>query len=222
MTGSIERRDEFDGSCSDAELIAALSATRDEAMEALLRRYGRIVQRVAMNILRDRAEAEDVTQEVFFEVYRKAHLYDPARGTVRVWLMQYAYHRSLRRKASLRLRAAYSGEPLEHADVVEPRSRRALTSDESRWLITRGLASLPERQRQTLELAYLEGLSLREIALRLEVSLGCARHYYYRGLARMRTWLTGANPAPSDERRPRRRARVTRALPAAPKMSRVA
>lgn len=222
MTGTIERRDEFDGSCSDAELIAALSGTKGEAMEALLQRYGRIVQRVAVNILRDRAEAEDVTQEVFFEVYRKAHLYDPARGTVRVWLMQYAYHRSLRRKASLRLRAAYCGEPLEDADLPVQRSRRMLTSDESRWLVTRGLASLPERQRQTLELAYLEGLSLREIADRLQVSLGCARHYYYRGLAKMRTWLTGANSERAGQRRARRRRRVTRALPASRKMSRVA
>jgi RNA polymerase sigma-70 factor (ECF subfamily) len=175
-------------SCSDTELVAELRAMNGDAMEALLHRYGRLIRRVAAGILRDSAEAEDVTQEVFFEVYRKAHLYDPSRGTVRVWLMQYAYHRSLSRKAALRLRVAYQGEPLDGLELAEKRHRRDLTRDECRWIIGAGLAQLPERQRTTLELAYLEELSLRDIAVRLQVSLGCARHYYYRGLARLRAW----------------------------------
>lgn len=175
-------------SCSDADLMAELRAMNGDAMEALLHRYGRLIRRVAAGILRDTAEAEDVTQEVFFEVYRKAHLYDPSRGTVRVWLMQYAYHRSLSRKAALRLRVAYQGESLDGLELAEQRHRRDLTRDECRWIIRAGLAQLPERQRTTLELAYLEELSLRDIAARLEVSLGCARHYYYRGLARLRAW----------------------------------
>ena len=68
---------------ADAVLIAEMHLPGSDALAALFRRYIRLVHRVAANILRDDAEAEDVTQEVFLEVYRKAHLYDPSRGAVR-------------------------------------------------------------------------------------------------------------------------------------------
>src|SRR5262249_53521093 len=83
------------GSKPDAELMADMHAPSGDPLGALICRYGRLVHRVALDILHDAGEAEDVTQEVFLEVYRKAHLYDPSRGSVRVWLLQYAYHRSL-------------------------------------------------------------------------------------------------------------------------------
>jgi RNA polymerase sigma factor (sigma-70 family) len=108
---------------SDAELVADLHRASDDALDLLLRRYARLVHRVAANILRDPTEAEDITQEVFFEISRKAHLYDPERGTVKVWLLQYAYHRTLRRKADLQRRAAYRGEPIELLEVRPDRAR---------------------------------------------------------------------------------------------------
>lgn len=176
---------------SDAQLIADLHQASGDALDLLLRRYARLVHRVAANILRDPTEAEDITQEVFFEISRKAHLYDPQRGTVKVWLLQYAYHRTLRRKADLQRRAAYRGEPIELVDVRADRTHVAqplLSCQERRWLLRAGLDRLPERQRTTLELVCLEELTLRDVAARLSVSLGCARHYYYRGLARLRSW----------------------------------
>src|SRR5688572_24200545 len=183
---------------SDAELMADMRATDGDALAALFYRYGRLVYRVAVGILRDAGEAEDVTQEVFLEVYRKAHLYDPARGSVRVWFLQYAYHRTLRRKAALSRRAAYRGEPLDVVDLLTGRRQPPLTPDECRWVITAGLERLPVNQRRTLELTCFDELSLRDVADRLGVSLGCARHYYYRGLARLRTWaravLQGSPP----------------------------
>src|SRR2546430_5534507 len=130
---------------SDAELVADMHATNEDALAALIRRYVRLIYRVAADILRDTGEAEDVTQEVFLEIYRKAYLYDPSRGTVRVWLLQYAYHRALRRKAALRRRAAYNGEPLEEADGLAECARQELTREECRWVIRAGLAPLPER-----------------------------------------------------------------------------
>lgn len=176
---------------ADADVMAAVQAQNEEALELLFRRYGRLIQRVANGILRDAAEAEDVTQEVFLEVYRKAYLFDPTRGNVRMWLLQYAYHRSFRRKAFLRLRAAYRSETLDRLETMPPARTRQLTRDECRWMIRAGLERLPERQRATLEMACLEGLSLKDVAERLRVSTGCARHYYYRGLARLRTWAAG-------------------------------
>ena len=184
---------------SDAELMADVSIAGGEALSSLFRRYGRLVYRVAADILRDAAEAEDVMQEVFLEVYRRSHLYDPARGSVRLWFLHYAYHRTLRRKAALRRRAAYGSESLEAAETVADGDRRRLTVEECRWVIHAGLKQLSSRQRATLELACFEGLSLREVADRLGVSFGCARHYYYRGLARLRVWARHAEPAISDD-----------------------
>ena len=187
---------------SDAELVAAIQTTNSDAMGMLFARYAPLVRRIAIDILRDACEAEDVTQDVFFEIYRRAHLYDPARGSVRGWLLQYAYHRSFRRKDVLRRRAAYHSEPLEAAEIAQaagsgtawnsraglPGSSRHLSRQECTWVIRVALAQLPERQRAALELTCFEELSLRDVAVRLQVSLGSARHYYYRGLARLREW----------------------------------
>jgi RNA polymerase sigma-70 factor, ECF subfamily len=191
---------------SDADLMAGICTADGEALEVLFVRYVRLVHRIAVDILRDRGEAEDVTQEVFLEIYRKAHLYDPGRGSVRVWLLQYAYHRTLRRKAALRRRAAYRGAPLDAAEALVEGGRNPLTPDECRWVIRSGLAQLPARQRATLELACFEELSLRDVADRLGVSVGCTRHYYYRGLARLQAWArvesARAGGAPSSELNP--------------------
>lgn len=198
----------------DAELMADVEAANGDAFAALFRRYGRLVRRVAADILRDAGEAEDVTQEVFLEIYRKASLYDPSRGSVRVWLLQYAYHRALRRKLALSRRVAYGGVPLDRL-AAPPASARRLTRDECRWVIRAGLRELPERQRATLELACFEQLSLRDVADRLGVSIGCTRHYYYRGLAHLQAWartatspvrLTTEHSSNQTERVGRRRA----------------
>jgi RNA polymerase sigma-70 factor, ECF subfamily len=188
----------------DAQLVAEMHRPDSDALRALIDRYLRLVHRVAADILRDEGEAEDVAQEVFLEIYRKSHLYDPARGAVRVWLLQYAYHRSLRRRNALRRRAAYAGEPLDAAETRADGNRAHLTRDECRWVIRAAMQQLPERQRRTLELACLEQVSLREVAERLRVSLGCARHYYYRGLARLRAWAK-AGVAPPVTHAARRR-----------------
>ena len=181
----------------DVDLVADLHAPGSDALAVLVRRYSRLVQRIAADILRDEGEAEDVTQEVFLEIFRKSHLYDPSRGAVRVWLLQYAYRRSIRRKHALRRRAAYRGAPLDGIDALDRERRPDLTRQECRWVIRRGLAQLTAEQRATLELVCLEEATLREVAERLRVSLGCARHYYYRGLARLRAWARQHPRGPS-------------------------
>ncbi len=173
---------------ADADLLADLHRPGSEAFASLCRRYHRLVHRVAAAILHDEGEAEDVAQEVFLEIYRKSHLYEPSRGAVRVWLLQYAYSRSLRRRATLRRRASYCGERLDRVHLATGSPAHHLTRQECRWVLQTGLAQLTERQRTTVELACLEDASLQEVARRLRVSFGSARHYYYRGLARLRAW----------------------------------
>jgi RNA polymerase sigma-70 factor (ECF subfamily) len=178
------------GARTDAELLSDLCADNPDALAPLVERYGRLVSGIAHRILRDRAEAEDVTQEIFFEIYRKAHLFSAERGSVRVWLLQYVYHRALRRKAALRRRAAYRAERIETLDDRRAERPPWLSPDECRWILHSGLDQLPTRQRATLELTCFEDLPLRDVAERLGVSVGCTRHYYYRGLERLRRWAS--------------------------------
>lgn len=187
---------------ADAGLLAQMAAGCGDALAVFLRRYRRLVHRVAVDILNDPAEAEDVTQDVFLEVFRRAHLYDPARGSARCWLLQYAYHRSFRRKAALKIRAAYSGEPLKDAPRPD-RLRQRLTPEECRWIVQAGLERLAPHYRTTLELACFEGLSLRDVAAKLGISHGSARHYYYRALAHLQAWAR-ARDMPSRQRQRRK------------------
>jgi RNA polymerase sigma-70 factor (ECF subfamily) len=194
---------------TDAELVGDICADKADALAGLFHRYVRLVHGIAHRILGDRAEAEDITQEVFLEIYRKAHLYTAERGSVRIWLLQYVYRRTLRRKAVLRRRAAYRGEPIETLDERPPDPRQRLTQEECRWVLRTGLAQLPTRQRATLELTCFEDLPLREVAARLGVSVGCTRHYYYRGLERLRDWARITDRRPSLECRSAARAGIT-------------
>lgn len=185
---------------SDADLMAAVSVGCSEALDVLIHRYGRLVYRVAVGILKDGAEAEDSTQEILFEIFRKAHLYDPERGTVRGWLLRYAYRRAIRRRVLLGRRAAYHASPIDEAELAAA-SPSELTPDECRWVLRSGLEQLPERQRTTLELTCFEDLTLRDVAGRLGVTVGCTRHYYYRGLAKLQQWARRTSRPPAHERR---------------------
>ena len=92
---------------SDEALIDRLKSGNAEALAELFDRYSRVVFSVASRILRDRGEAEDLMQDVFLEIYRDVARFDPVRGSVRTWLLQYAYHRSLNRKKYLQRRGFY-------------------------------------------------------------------------------------------------------------------
>jgi RNA polymerase sigma-70 factor, ECF subfamily len=141
-----------------------------------------------MDILRDVAEAEDVTQDEFLEVFAKAHQYDPSRGGVRVWLLHCAYHLSFRRKPSSGRRQESQSDMLDERLSQRVIGLRELTPQERRWLLRSALAHLPTNQRATLELVCFEDLDLHEVAQRLHDSWGSARHYY-RGLRNLRSWF---------------------------------
>lgn len=172
---------------SDRILIERLKSGHSEALAELFERHYRVVLAVAFRILRDRGEAEDLMQEVFLEVYRDIDRFDPARGTVRTWLLQYVYHRSLNRKKFLQRRGFY--------DFAEPSPRPGLTAppevalDTSEAMLRSGLEQLNERERRTIEMACFEGLTLKEISQRTKEALSNTRNHYYRGLKKLRALL---------------------------------
>jgi RNA polymerase sigma-70 factor (ECF subfamily) len=178
---------------SDEDLIGALASGCHDAITVLFDRYSRLVFRVAERILRNSEEAEEVLQVVFLTIFRMAAKFDPQRGGVKIWLLQYAYSQSLRRKHQLNSRHFYTTEDIE--SVISELSRRgssgpsALSPQESARLVHQALELIDEKQRRTIELTYYEGLSANEIAERTGESLTTVRHSLYRGLAKLRERL---------------------------------
>jgi len=173
-----------------------LQAGNTDAFAVIFKRYHRLVHVTALHILRDAAEAEDLTQSVFLEIYRKAGQFDSARGTLKVWLLQYAYSRSTNRRNYLLVRHLYNKADVSAIDEAASFwSPSRLQLQESSRLATEALESLPEAQRQTIEMFFFEGLDFKEIARRRNEKFSNVRHHYYRGLQRLRWYLDNDSQA---------------------------
>ena len=174
---------------SDEEVMCKLQSNDSGALEILFERYSRLVLSIARGIVRDSGEAEDVVQETFFYLYKKATLFDGSKGNVKNWILQIALHRALDKRSHLARRGFYAGTEigsLEDNLLGETDLDREIGAKLNRIQLERAFEQLPEVQRQTLELFYFEGLGLREISERLKEPLGNSRHHFYRGLERLR------------------------------------
>jgi RNA polymerase sigma-70 factor (ECF subfamily) len=176
---------------SDEFLMAHLQAGHADALAVLFDRYHRLVLSIAMKILRDVGEAEDLMQSVFLEIYRSAAQFDPAKGTTKVWILQYAYHRGMNRRQHLNVRNFYKNSDIADAqnDLLVG-EMFSFADQETKRLVREALGTLNDTQSRVLRLAYFEGLSLKEIAERTGENVGNVRHHYYRGLSRLRVVLT--------------------------------
>jgi RNA polymerase sigma-70 factor (ECF subfamily) len=177
---------------TDNELMGQLRDGSNDALAVLFERYHRLVFSITAKILRDRGEAEDVTQDIFLEIYSSVAQFDPVKGTLKVWLLQFAYHRAFNRKQYLNRRNFYSEEGLEELGSLpksEPHGLGKFASGEVQRLLQQGLASLGQPQKRVIELANYEGLSMKEIADKTGDSLSNVRHHYYRGLEKLRSFI---------------------------------
>src|ERR1700758_273840 len=174
---------------SDEEVLTRLQARDSSALNVLFDRYAHLVLSIALRILRDYGEAEEIVQDVFFYVYQKSTLFEPTRGSAKAWIVQIAFHRALDRKAHLSRRGFYVGtdiDPLHDTLLGHSDLEQEVGSGMNRVHLERAFEDLPEIQRRTLDLFYFQGLELREISERLKEPLGNVRHHFYRGLERLR------------------------------------
>jgi RNA polymerase sigma-70 factor, ECF subfamily len=179
------------GALSDEELIYLLREEDADALDDLFDRYSRLVYAIALRVLKDAGEAEEIVQESFLYVYRKAQTFEPARGTAKVWIVQVAYSRARDRRTHLSRRGFYSradiesvgldGTLLEQGDV-ERKIGAKLDFDRLQFAFD----DLSQVQRQTLQLFYFEEMGLKEISEQLHEPLGNVRHHFYRGLEKLR------------------------------------
>jgi len=179
---------------SDEQVMACLQKGQHDALAVLFDRYQKLVLSIALKIVRDPGEAEDVTQIVFLDIYRAVAQFDPSKGNTKVWLMQYAYHRAMNRRQHLQGREFYKNTELE----VEPKTRSgashstfAFNSQETKALVRQSMNALSDAEKKVIEMACYEGHSMREIAERTGDSFVNVRHRYYRGLMKLRAFIVG-------------------------------
>jgi RNA polymerase sigma-70 factor (ECF subfamily) len=175
----------------DVKLLKSIAARDEAALAQLYDRYRVILFGLLMRILNNREEAEDVLQEVFLQVWRKADDFDENRGRPFTWLVTLARSRGIDRLRTLaaRERVAEAGAK----EVVEAISDAATDAfmSEQRGLVNKALAQLPDEQKRPLMLAYFDGLTQSEIATRLGAPLGTVKTRMRTGMMNLRELLAG-------------------------------
>ena len=174
---------------SDEELLLQIGNGHKEALTILFRRHAQTIYHVACRILKDDAEAEDIVQDLFLFVFRKAGSYDAAKSPARSWIIQMAYHRAIDRRRYLASRHHYSAEELEESSLTGALGQVSIDELAARSLLNSLREGLSSDQLQTLELHFFDGYTFREIADKTGQTFGNVRNQYYRGLERLRSHI---------------------------------
>jgi RNA polymerase sigma-70 factor (ECF subfamily) len=183
---------------SDESLLNQICIGDRQALAALFERYARLTRSVAVRILRDAAEAEDLVQDLFLYIQRKCAIFDSSKSTARSWIVQMAYHRALDRRRYLQSREFYA-QPFFQSSSVQMVGTPTTESDYSAETVfgRNGLEKIVNElsadQRETLRLHFFEGYTLAEVSGKLAQPLGNVRHHYYRALDKLRKAMFANN-----------------------------
>jgi RNA polymerase sigma-70 factor, ECF subfamily len=182
---------------TDEDIVRSISAHSPEGIEALYDRYGALAHTVALRILSDHGAAEDVVQESFLSVWRRASTFEAGRGSLRSWICTIVRNRAIDRlrgdRNRTRLDSPIESQPTEPA-ISDPWA--AVAIELSGEAVRKALAGLPSEQRQTIELAYYGGYSQSEIATAMEVPLGTVKGRVRIALDKLRGALADLQESP--------------------------
>jgi RNA polymerase sigma-70 factor, ECF subfamily len=172
------------------ELVRRIAAGDQQALHALYERTHRLVFTLAARITSNRQTAEEVTLDVFHDVWRRAARYDPAGGSVIGWIMNQARSRAIDRlrfdQRKKRVNET-ADNPLPVASVTDP--QRALDLREQGRLLRQALTVLTPGERQAIEIAFFSELTYDEVAARLNQPLGTVKTRVRSGLGKLRQAL---------------------------------
>jgi RNA polymerase sigma-70 factor (ECF subfamily) len=174
---------------SDVDLLHAVARGDEAALARLYDNYRVILFGLLARILNSREEAEDILQDVFIQVWRRAKDFDENRGKPFTWLVTLTRSRAIDRLRQLGARqrlatSAAQDQPEEASDALTDTIKSG-----QKEIVQRALAELPEDQKQTLVLAYYEGLTQSEIAAKLGAPLGTVKTRMRSGIAKLRASL---------------------------------
>jgi RNA polymerase sigma-70 factor (ECF subfamily) len=174
-----------DEDAEDAALVQAMASGDRTALASLYERHASLLLGLALKIVRERREAEDLLHDVFLEAWRQARHFDPKRGRVRTWLAIRMRSRALDLQKSARVSRNAGDAGLE----IVPDEGEVKSPDHAR--VREALAGLGDDQRRVVELAYFEGLSCSEIAERIAIPIGTVKSRLAAGLGKLRDCIGG-------------------------------
>jgi RNA polymerase sigma-70 factor, ECF subfamily len=178
----------------DGELVRLLLSGDDEAMAVIFDRHYRLIMSVALRIVHDVGDAEDVVQTVFTDFYQRAEIFDETKGNLKTWLLQCTYWRSFNQRRKLRNRCVNEHVEIEEMDAGRhskgPERVADMDSRDVARLVEQILPKLTEKQRSVIEKVFFEGMKLSEVASLTGESSGNIHHAYYRGIDKLRALLT--------------------------------
>jgi RNA polymerase sigma-70 factor (ECF subfamily) len=189
-------------SVSDEALIAEVCLGSREALAILFRRYARLVRGVALRVLKDASEADDLLQDIFLLIHRLSRTFNESKGSAQSWIVQVTYRRAISRRRYLNSRHFYTHVKLddESFQAGEIQTGHCATPNDSILAeldLQKMFGTLSEDQQKTLRLHFIEGYSLDEIAKMLGQTKGNVRHHSFRGLERLRKQIFGSKlPGP--------------------------
>jgi len=177
-------------SATDEALMKAITNRRQTALRELYDRYGKTVKAVVVRVVHEEAEADDVLQEIFLQIWKEAENYSPKAGRPLGWVVTLARRRAIDR---LRRRQAYcrAKERFELDIERQPNSWARnriddeLVRSDLRHFLERQMNTLPEFQREVIELSFFEGRSHREIAALTRTPLGTVKTRLELGLRKL-------------------------------------
>jgi len=184
MSGAVSRQLAH---LSDEALVLMAARSEESALAELYDRYGRAAYGLALRVVRDPALAEDAVQEAFLALWRSAARFVPERSKASTWILTLVHRRAV---------DAVRREQRRRADTLEGAPEPSVGGvDEDAWLrlqrerVQEALRSLPDAQREALELAYYGGFSQSELAERLGQPLGTIKSRMFTGLSTLREQL---------------------------------
>jgi RNA polymerase sigma-70 factor (ECF subfamily) len=173
-------------SSGEQRLAEGLRRRDEQALVELHSACGRTVMGFLMRVLGERATAEDVFQQVFFEAWQRGPDYDPARASTLTWLMAIARSRAI---DQLRKRVPEPRDPRSPVALLEPSDETLVDELLERWSFANLLARLPDEEAYLLRRRFYDGWTQTEIAAATGIPLGTVKMRMVQGLARLRDLL---------------------------------
>lgn len=181
---------------SDESLVGEIADGNPAALRTLVERFGAAVLAVTTRCCGSAADAEDVTQEVFLEIWNRARSFDPKRASARTWVMTISRSRALDRARSIasEVRRRESAADERPAAAVEP--VELLAGREESAVLASAVSRLPPAQRDAIGLTYYEGFSSQEVARALSVPVGTVKTRLRLALRRLPALLAAEASGP--------------------------
>jgi RNA polymerase sigma-70 factor (ECF subfamily) len=179
----------------DRTALARMAGGDEHALGALYDRWQPIVYALAVRILGDRDDAEDVVEDTFWQLWRQAATYETSRGSVATWILTVARSRALDRRRSGQRRRTESLDARATPPLALVADRKAADPSavteaaDTRKVVVAALADLPQEQREVVELAYFGGLSQTEIAKKTGEPLGTIKTRVRLAMQKLRAQL---------------------------------